>query len=211
MNEDLLAVATAILNERGWSAVRLDAIAERAGVSRATVWRHGLTRSAVELVLRRRLVADYRELLVEAPFADGSDAMRPASGALLPGSDALRPGSGGRRLAAALAALCAVAEGNLPFLAHTETAFHAPDLEAAELTVDFYGPWLRILDVAVADGSLEPPEQPTAFVAALTNMVLLTYVHLRTYHTEYGWTPQRATAVTVDLVSRGYLTRPSTR
>jgi len=204
MNEDLLAVATAILNEQGWSAVRLDAIAERAGVSRATVWRHGLTRSAVELVLRHRLVADYRELLVEAPFADGSDP-------LLPGSDALRPGSGGRRLAAALAALCAVAARNLPFLAHTETAFHAPDLEAAELTVDFYGPWLRILDVAVADGSLEPPEQPTAFVAALTNMVLLTYVHLRTYHTEYGWTPQRATAVTVDLVSRGYLTRPSTR
>jgi len=204
MNEDLLAVATAILNERGWSAVSLDAIAERAGVSRATVWRHGLTRSAVELVLRRRLVADYRELLVEAPFADGSDP-------LLPGSDALRPGSGGRRLAAAFAALCAVAERNLPFLAHTETAFHAPDLEAAELTVDFYGPWLRILDVAVADGSLEPPEQPTAFVAALTNMVLLTYVHLRTYHTEYGWTPERATAVTVDLVSRGYLPRPSTR
>jgi hypothetical protein len=159
-------------------------------VSRATVWRHGLTRTAVELVLRRRLVADYRELLVEAPRGDGS---------------------GARRLADALAALCAVAERNLPFLAHTETAFHAPDLEAAELTVDFYGPWLRILDVAVADGSLEPPEQPTAFVAALTNMVLLTYVHLRTYHTEYGWTPQRATAVTVDLVSRGYLPRPSTR
>jgi AcrR family transcriptional regulator len=189
MNEDLLAVATAILNERGWSAVSLDAIAERAGVSRATVWRHGLTRAAVERVLRRRLVADYRELLVSGPGADGS---------------------GARRLATALAALCAVAERNLPFLAHTETAFHAPDLEAAELTVDFYGPWLRILDLAVADGSLEQPEQPTAFVAALTNMVLLTYVHLRTYHTEYGWTPQRATAVTVDLVSRGYLPRPST-
>jgi AcrR family transcriptional regulator len=189
MNEDLLAVATAILNERGWSAVSLDAIAARAGVSRATVWRHGLTRTAVEGVLRRRLVADYRELLVEALSADGS---------------------GAQRLAAALAALCAVAERNLPFLAHTETAFHAPDLEAAELTVDFYGPWLRILDQAVADGSLEPPEQPTAFVAALTNMVLLTYVHLRTYHTEYGWTPTRATAVTVDLVSRGYLPRPST-
>ena len=66
MNEELLAVATAILNERGWSAVSLDAIAERAGVSRATVWRHGLTRTAVERVLRRRLVADYRELMFEA-------------------------------------------------------------------------------------------------------------------------------------------------
>ena len=61
----------------------------------------------------------------------------------------------------------------------------------------------------MADGSLEPPEQPTAFVAALTNMVLLTYVHLRTYHPQYGWTPQRTAAVTVDLVSRGYLPRPA--
>ena len=188
MNEDLLAVATAILNERGWSALSLDAIAQRAGVSRATVWRHGLTRTAVERVLRRRLVADYRELMVQALSADGT---------------------GAQRLATALSALCAVAERNLPFLAHTETAFHAPDLEAAELTVDFYGPWLRILDLAVADGSLDPPEQPAAFVAALTNMVLLTYVHLRTYHTQYGWTPQRATNVTVDLVSRGYLPRLS--
>ena len=116
-------------------------------------------------------------------------------------------GSGADRLAAALAALCQVAERNLPFLAHTETAFHAPDLDAAGLTVDFYGPWLRIVEAAVADGSLEPPEQPTAFVAALTNMVLLTYVHLRTYHTAYGWTPERTAAVTVDLVSRGYLPR----
>jgi AcrR family transcriptional regulator len=186
MNDDLLAVATEILNDKGWSAVSLDAIAARSGVSRATVWRHGLTRAAVERVLRQRLVADYRDLMWDPLTAAGS---------------------GSQRLAAALAALCAVAERNLPLLAHTETALHAPDLDAAGLTVDFYGPWLRIIEMAVSDGSLEPPEQPTAFVAALTNMVLLTYVHLRTYHTEYGWTPERTTAVTVDLVSRGYLPR----
>jgi AcrR family transcriptional regulator len=186
MNEKLLAVATAILDERGWSALSLDAIAERAGVSRATVWRQGLTRTAVEQVLRRRLIADYRALL-----------WTPLTSA----------GSGADRLARALEALCAVAERNLPFLAHTETAFHAPDLDAAGLTIDFYGPWLRILEAAVADGSLEAPEQPTAFVAAFTNMVVLTYVHLRTYHTGYGWTPERTTAMTVDLVSRGYLPR----
>ena len=38
-------------------------------------------------------------------------------------------------------------------------------------------------------------------------MVLLTYVHLRTYHAGYGWTPERTAAVTVDMVSRGYLPR----
>ena len=63
MNEELLTVATAILNERGWSALSLDAIAERAGVSRATVLAAGLTRTAVEEVLRRRLMADYRSLM----------------------------------------------------------------------------------------------------------------------------------------------------
>jgi AcrR family transcriptional regulator len=186
MNTELLAVATAILNERGWSAVSLDAIAERAGVSRATVWRHGLTRTAIERVLRERLIADYRDLMW-GPLTTA--------------------GSGSYRLAVALAALCEVAERNLAFLAHTETAFHAPDLDAAGLSMDFYGPWLRILDQAVADGSLEAPEQPGAFVAAVTNMVLLTYVHLRTYHTGYGWTPQQATKATVDLVARGYLPR----
>ena len=188
MDRELLAVATAILNEQGWSALSLDAIAARAGVSRATVWRHGLTRGAVELQLRRQLVADYRDLLWGPLTAEG------------PGAD---------RLAAALAALCAVAERNLPFLAHTETALHGADLDAAGLEVDFYGPWLRMLELAAADGSLEAPEQPTAFIAVLTNMVLLTYVHMRTYHTQWGWTPERTTAVTVDLVSRGYLPRPT--
>src|SRR5690242_1069184 len=110
MDRELLAVATAILNEQGWSALSLDAIAARAGVSRATVWRHGLTRGAVELQLRRQLVADYRDLLWGPLTAAG------------PGAD---------RLAAALAALCAVAERNLPFLAHTETALHGADLDAA--------------------------------------------------------------------------------
>jgi AcrR family transcriptional regulator len=186
VDKDLLAVATTILNERGWAALSLEAIADRAGVSRATVWRHGLTRTAVEHVLRQRLVADYRDLM-----------WGPLTAA----------GTGEQRLAAALAALCEVAERNLPFLAHTETAFHPGDLDAAGLSVDFYGPWLRIIEVAVADGSLERPEQPTAFVAAITNMVLLTYVHLRTYHTAYGWTPERARTQTLGLVSRGYLPR----
>jgi len=38
-------------------------------------------------------------------------------------------GSGEQRLAGAFRALCAVAERNLPLLAHTETAFHGPDPE----------------------------------------------------------------------------------
>lgn len=186
VNEELLKVAITLLHEDGWPALSLEAIAERAGVSRATVWRHGLTRAAVERVLRARLVADYRELMWAPLTGDGT---------------------GEQRLSAALQALCVVAERNLPLLTHTETAFHPTDLEAASMTLDFYGPWLRILEMAVADGSLPPPQDPRTWIGALTNMVLLTYVHLRAYHSGNGWTPQRTADVVVELVSRGYLPR----
>lgn len=179
-------MAIALLHENGWSALSLDAIAERAGVSRATVWRHGLTRAAVERVLRGRLVADYRDLMWTPLTGDGT---------------------GEQRLSAALRALCVVAERNLPLLTHTETAFHSTDLEAASMTLDFYSPWLRILEVAVADGSLPPPADARTWIGALTNMVLLTYVHLRAYHSDNGWTPQHTADFVIELVSRGYLPR----
>jgi AcrR family transcriptional regulator len=186
MNPALFDVAIELLHERGWTALSIDTIAERAGVSRATVWRHGLTRTAVERELRHRLAADYRELMWQ-PLTQS--------------------GSGAQRLADALRALCTVAERNLPLLAHTETAFHGSDLDAVDITLDYYGPWLRIVELAVADGSLYPPDEPTMFIAALTNMALLTYVHMRSYHAEYGWNPQRTADFIVDLASSGYLPR----
>jgi AcrR family transcriptional regulator len=186
VNEELLEVAIKLLHDDGWQALSLEAIAQRAGVSRATVWRHGLTRAAVEKVLRHRLAADYRELL-----------SGPLTGA----------GTGQERLERALLALCVVAERNLPLLAHTETAFHPTDLAAANVTLEFYDPWLRILDLAAADGSLPAPEEPRTWIGALTNMVLLTYVHLRAYHSHNGWTGQHTASYVVDLVARGYLPR----
>ncbi len=98
MNKDLLAVATRLLDQEGWAALRLERIAEAAGVSRATVWRHGLTRRAVEQLLRKQLAADYQALMWE-PLT--------------------MPGTGSERFTAALRALCTVAERNLPLLAHT--------------------------------------------------------------------------------------------
>jgi AcrR family transcriptional regulator len=105
----LLAVATELLDEEGWAALSLDRIAGSAGVSRATVWRAGLTRGAVERVLRAnpagqvgpglglrtRLAADCKDLM-----------WRPLTMA----------GSGLDRLDAALRALCQVAERYLPLL-----------------------------------------------------------------------------------------------
>jgi len=174
VNPELLKVAVDLLNEHGWEALSLDRIAERAGVARVTVWRHGLTRGSVEKVLRHKLIGDYRELVSDAPHHD---------------------------LAAALHALCEVGERNLPLLAHTETAFHGPDLDAAGIHLDFFGPWLPLLE---SDGIRDLGE-PERFITALTNMVILTYVHLRAYHGSFGWLPANTAEYVVALVSRGYL------
>ena len=186
MDQRLLAVAVELLDEEGWNALSLDRIAERAGVSRATVWRHGLTRASVESVLRERLARDYRDALWEPLTMSGS---------------------GRDRLAAALTALCGVAERNLPLLAHTDEAFHGPDLDAAGIQLDYFGPWFRILEAGAADGSLDPVEDQERFVVALTNVVLLTYVHLRALHGEYGWDAAGTTSSLLELVARGYLPR----
>jgi len=184
VNPELLKVAVELLNEHGWAALSLDRIAERAGVARVTVWRHGITRGSVEKVLRHKLIADYRELVCDTP------------------------GAGRDRLAAALLALCEVGERNLPLLAHTETAFHGPDLDAVGVRLDFYGPWLRILGAGRADGTLAATSaygDERKFIAALTNMVVLSYVHLRSYHAAFGWRPGNTAEYVVALVSRGYL------
>ena len=186
MNKDLLAVAVRLLDEEGWAALRLDRIAEAAGVSRATVWRHGLTRRAIEQLLRQQLVADYQALMWE-PLT--------------------MPGTGSDRFTAALHALCAVAERNLPLLAHTDTAFHGPDLDAAGLAIDYFAPWLRILEQGQADGSLAPVAEPHRFAVLVSDTVLFGYVHLRAHHSRYGWTPEAARDAVTGLVAAGYLPR----
>jgi hypothetical protein len=113
-------------------------------------------------------------------------------------------------LTAALRALCEVAERNLPLLAHTNTAFHGPDLDAAGLSIDYFAPWLRILEQGQADGSLVPVSQPHRFAVLISDTVLFTYVHLRARHRHYGWTPRAARDAVVSLAANGYLPRNGT-
>src|ERR1700754_4333770 len=91
VNKDLLVVAARLLDEVGWGALRLERIAEAAGVSLATGWRQGVTRRAIEQLLREHLAADYKALMWE-PLT--------------------MPGTGAERFEVALRALCAIAERN---------------------------------------------------------------------------------------------------
>jgi hypothetical protein len=76
-------------------------------------------------------------------------------------------------------------------LAHTDTAFHEPELDAAGLTIDYFAPWLRILEQGQADGSLPPIAEPRRFAVLVSETVLFSYVHLRAHHRRYGWTPEQ--------------------
>lgn len=187
MNRKLFEVAVALLEEDGWQALNLDRIAERAGVSRATVWRHGVTRSSVEHELRLRLAADYRDLLWPV---------------------LARSGSGAERLEAGIGALCELADRHLALLAHSEMYLHDAVVVDDGAEVNLLAPLVRFLEDGAADGSLAPVEEPWPYAAMLFSAVVLPYVHLRVHHAEWGWTPDRTRAHLLALLGDGYLRRP---
>jgi hypothetical protein len=170
VDKDLLAVAARLLDQEGWAAPRLERIADAVGVSRG----HGLAARA-DPPLRRATAAPAACRRLPGPDVGTADHARH------PGPTSSPP----------RCALCAVAERNLPLLAHTDTAFHGPDLDAAGLAIDYFAPWLRILEQGRADGSLAPVAEPRRFAVLVTDTVLFSYVHLRARHRDYRWTPRR--------------------
>src|SRR5438105_12139616 len=103
MDEDLLDAAAAVLMEHGYEGVTLERVAQRAGRSRVTLWRRGVTTDALVTGMLQRLADDY-----QAEFWTVLDAS----------------GSGRDRLGACLEALLAVADRHLDLLAVSDEAFH---------------------------------------------------------------------------------------
>ncbi|WP_344178758.1 hypothetical protein [Kribbella lupini] len=58
--------------------------------------------------------------------------------------------------------------------------------------------------LTAADGTLSPPDDRERYVVALTNLVLLTYVHLRALHGQYGWGAEDTATYVVELLASGY-------
>jgi len=115
-------------------------------------------------------------------------------------------GTGADRLAAALHALCEVAERRLALLvalrAQSDGIFHGED-DGDEVPTRsvFTEPLERLLRDGVADGSLRAVD-PLETATALFNLVGWTYVHLRTGH---RWAPERAASAVLDPVWNGLL------
>src|SRR2546430_3132706 len=128
MAPKLLEATEKVLAEAGWDGLRLERVAEEAGLSRVTLWRQGITRDALLQGLLARLADDYRETMWPVLTS---------------------PGSGRDRLSAALQALCEVIDRNLALLLTSDAVFHQAPIASVE-------PFARLLRDGMADGSLQP-------------------------------------------------------
>lgn len=183
VDQALIDATAAAVARWGLENVTLDRIGAEAGLSRATVYRRGVT----------------REELVAALTAQAADTYRRA---ILPALS--EPGTAAQRLRAALDALCATADEHLHLLAGMFLArgevFHQPGPDA--LVVDaFAEPFERLLRDGAIDGSLRPMP-PTVTATVLFNMIGWGYIHLRAAH---DWDAPHARRATIDLVLHGLL------
>jgi AcrR family transcriptional regulator len=179
----VLDAAVRVLAVDGWEQLSLERVADAAGVSRVTLWRQGVTRDALSGALLARLAYDYRDAMWGVLTA---------------------PGTGRERLTRALEALCAVADRHLDLLLASDTAFHRAwariQSEPSQAGVSFLGPFVRIIEDGVADGTLRAVGEPLVVADVLFNTVCWPYVHLRGRH---EWTSTDATERVVGLVLDG--------
>ena len=177
----LVDAATAVLAESGWDGLTQERVAERAGMSRVTTWRQGITRERLIGALLDRLGVDFRETLWPVLTADGT---------------------GAHRLRLGLDRLCDVVDRHLPLLVASDRAFHHGFREQhGAAGVNFVDPFARFLSEGAADGSLRAVEGDLGETAEVVfNTVCWTFLHLRSAH---DVPTERARGLVIDLVLRG--------
>lgn len=185
--ENALVNATAAAVTRwGLNEVTLERVAAEAGMSRATIYRRGVTRDDLIAALTLEAANTYQR------------AMLPA----LAG-----PGTARDRLQKALEALCSTADEHLHLLAGMFLArgevFHQPGPDG--LVVDVFAePFERLLRDGAADGSLRELA-PTMTATVLFNLVGWGYIHLRAAH---DWQAEATRTAIIDLIMHGVAGRP---
>jgi AcrR family transcriptional regulator len=181
IDQTLLDATASAITKWGLGEVTLDRVATEAGMSRATIYRRGVTRDELITALTMKAADTYNRAILPALSA---------------------PGTARERLERALRALCAAADDHLHllagmFLAHGEV-FHKPGPEA--LVVDVFAePFERLLRDGAQDGSLRALA-PEVTATALFNLVGWGYIHLRAAH---EWSTGTAANTIIDLVLRG--------
>lgn len=186
MPPELVDATAAAIARWGLTETTLERVAEEAGMSRATMYRRGVTREQLIGALTERADTTFRNAIWPALTSSGTAA---------------------QRLREALEAICTTADAHLQllagmYLAHGE-GFHQPGPNALLIDV-FAEPFERLLRDGAADGTLRAVP-PTITATVLFNTVGWGYIHLRASH---HWDPARARDSVLDLVLRGLLTSP---
>jgi AcrR family transcriptional regulator len=189
LDATLVDATAAAIARWGLTETTLERIADAAGMSRATIYRRGVSRDQLIGALTARAAEEFRRALWPALSAADNAA---------------------QRLRLALEAICVVADDHLDllaglFLAHGEV-FHRPGPDALILDI-FAEPFERLLRDGALDGTLRHvPATVTATV--LFNTVGWGYVHLRASH---HWQPDTARHAVLDLALHGLLAEPERR
>ena len=185
IDQRVAKAAMAVLAEQGWDGFTQERVAERAGISRVTSWRQGLTRERLVAALLDRLGSDFRETLWPVLTMEGT---------------------GARRLTIGLERLCDVVDRHAPLLVASDRVFHHRfRREHGASGVDFVEPFARFISEGGADGSLRRLGSDLPEVAEVVfNTVCWTYLHLRDAHDVPA---ERARTLVINLVLRG-LTAP---
>ena len=188
IEEALLDATEAAIAEYGISKISLERIGEHAGMSRATIYRRGVT----------------VETLLTATIGRAMDSFRASLWESLTGLDPAAV-----RLRAAAAAVLAATEQHLAVLTSTfaergegdvDGPFHTKGPDGLILDV-FAAPFERLLADGALDGTLRPVPAKVAATVLLSTTVW-GYVHLRRSH---DWPAERARDAVLELALNGVL------
>jgi AcrR family transcriptional regulator len=174
-DDALLDAAMTVLFHHGFQGMTLDRVATKAGTTRVTLWRQGISHDRLIEGLIQRLARSYHDAL--SPVVTG-------------------PGTGCERLMRALQALCRVADHYLPLLIAPDAAIHERYIRACHHVLESLTLLLRD---GAADRSLRRMNAKE-IAPLLFDCVSWTYVHLRA---QQHMTAERAVARLLDVVLHG--------
>jgi len=180
VRDELYEATVAVLAEVGWDRLTLERVAERAGRSRVTLWRNGVTRESLLDALLMRLAEGYR------------DAMLP----VLSSSGSIR-----ERMERTMHALCDVVDAHSQVLAVSDEMFHRA-AEISDIPMRFLDPFLRVIADARAAGQLRDGIKDIDLADVLFNGTAWPYLHFRVRH---EWPAARAKRLLVTTLLDGVL------
>lgn len=177
--DDTLREATvAVLTEHGWAGVTLERVAVRAGRSRVTLWRQGMTTEVLLDGLLDALSADWLSTF-EPVLADTAS-------------------TGRELLVIVLESFCELLDRHTPLVLASDLIFHRE--QERNGAVVFIEPFETAVRRGIVDGSLHPSARADDIAEILMVAVAFTYAHMRGRH---HWSRARVRRILIDLVFRG--------